>query len=330
MQSYYTTIPTYITTREDLLDGEKIFYGIVQSLCNKYGFCWASNETLAKIAHKKPRQIRNYLRKLRDLGLIVVEIEYNNERKIWTRETWSNREELKKSFDQDFAFNQRFDSMAMDCQGGWQWNATNKYNDINITKNKEDKVRHKPPAPPLVPPSFKNKNTEQRTASPPKQKEKPNFELTEEEKKILKERLGNDLGKYEAKRQAHLKKCPKSLYHKRKAYDTILEWYNQDREEKLVREKAKEKNKSQAALKREMKGKKLVTDVLKENPNHTHVIDPHVDCVELGLYSPAAGRPTVSYDDPELYRKIENMLHKIKQYEGLDFKMPLTEKEYLE
>lgn len=350
MQSYYTTIPTYITTREDLLDGEKIFYGVVQSLCNKYGFCWASNDTLAKIAHKKSRQIQNYIRKLRDVGLIFVEIEYKNERKIWTRETWSNRDELKKCFDQDLAFNQRFDRYAMDCVGGTQWSAYNKYNDINISKEKEDEARTKPPASPTVHLLSKNKITEQTSASPPKPKEKPpskdcirtfndnvrtsnsksDLELTEQERKMLRDRLGSDLEKYEAKRLAHLKKCPKSLYHKKRAYETILEWYNRDREEMIMREQARTENKTQASIKRAKKGKKLVKDILEQNPQHTHVLSPYQNCVEIGLYSTGGGRQSAEYDDPDLYRKIEDMLKKVKRYEGLDYKMPLTEKEYLE
>lgn len=333
MQNYYTTIPTYITTRDDLTGDEKIFYATILSLCCKYGFCWASNKFLALIAHKSISQIHRYLRKLIKLGFLIVEMEHINERKIWTKETWPHREDLKKSFNQDFEFNQRFYGCVMDDTGGVSSMTPNKDNDISIHKEKEDRTRQKPSASPTVPLSFKNKDIEQRTASPPKKKEKDplkRFELTEQERKNLQDRLGTDLAKYEEKRAHHLKKCPKSLYHKKRAYDTILEWYNQDRKEKVVREQAKEANKTQAALKREMKGKQLVTDVLKENPKHTHMINPYRDYVELGPYSSATGRTTVMYDDPELYRKIENMLHKEKQYKGLDFKMPLTEKEYLE
>lgn len=318
MQSYYTTIPTYITTRDDLTGDEKIFYATVVSLCCKYGFCWASNKYLAMHAHKSVSQIHRYIRKLIKLGFLMVEIEYKNERKIWTRETWPHRGELKKSFNQDFEFNQRFYGYVMDDRGGVSSMTPNKEKNINIHKNKEDEAKKKPPPPASVPPSFNKKTKEQ------------HFGLTDEERKKLQDRLGADLPKYESKREKHLKKCPKSSYHKRRAYYVILEWYNKDQKEKVEQKQARDSGKTQAALKREMNGKKLVTDVLKENPRHGHVIEPHMDCVELGLYSPAAGRPTVSYDDPELYRKIENMLKKIKEYEGLDFKMPLTEKEYLE
>lgn len=188
----------------------------------------------------------------------------------------------------------------------------------NKYKNKEDEAKQKPPPPASVPPFFNKKTKEQ------------HFELTNEERKKLQDRLGVDLPKYEIKRDKHLKKCPNSSCHKRRAYDVILEWYTKDQKEKAEQKQARDLGKTQATLKREIKGKQLVTDVLIENPRHGHVIEPHKDCVELGLYSPATGRPIVRYDDPELYRKIENMLHKIKEYEGLDFKMPLTEKEYLE
>lgn len=286
------------------------------------------------------------------MKLLMVEIEYNNERRIWTKETWPNREELKKCFDQDFEFNQRFTRVDMDDQGGWTRTSTNKYKKINITKNKEDEATQKPPASPSVHLSFKNKNTEQKaappqqkSASPPRPKEKPpsnessrtlnsvskvSNELTEQERKTLREILGSELEKYETKRQDHLKKCPKSYHHKKRAIDTIKEWYFADKKEKLVREKALKEGKSQVAIKRGEKGRKLVNDLVELNPKHGKFIEPYNEGVEIGEYSPGGGRQIATYDDPELYRKIEDMLMKVKRYEGLDYKMPLTEKEYLE
>ena len=78
-----------------------------------------------------------------------------------TKETWPHREELKKSFDQDFEFNQRFYRYDMDDMGGTTWMSPNYNKDINITKNKEDSARAQPPASPSVLLSFKDKKREQ-------------------------------------------------------------------------------------------------------------------------------------------------------------------------
>lgn len=101
-------IPTYIITRDDLTGNEKIFYGSILSFCCKYGFCRESNQYLAMICHKSVSQIRRYLQKLIRVGLLFIEVDCKNERKIWTKETWANRDELKKSFDKDFEFNKKF------------------------------------------------------------------------------------------------------------------------------------------------------------------------------------------------------------------------------
>lgn len=329
MQSYYTTIPSYITTRNDLTDSEKLFYGTVQSLCCKYGFCWASNETLAQISHKSPRQVRRHIHKLQKLGLLIVELEYNNERKIWTRETWPHREELKKSFNQDFEFNQRFTRVDMDDQGGWTRMTTNIDNKITITKNKEDEARAKPPAPPPV--HLSSKNT--KSVSPPRQKEKPpsNYnaqtskELTYEDRETLRELMGSELlKKYEEKRREHLKKCPKSYHHKKKASETIREWYTQDCKEKNERAKALEQNKTRASINREAKSKEFVEEILRINPHLQDRIRPNRN--DIDFLSPTSGGfmvcATFSYDNPNFYDNIKDILIKMKVYDGIDLMLP--------
>jgi hypothetical protein len=57
--SYYAVIPADIRYAEDLSELQKLLYGEVTALCNKEGFCWASNSYFANLYGKSPRWIRN-------------------------------------------------------------------------------------------------------------------------------------------------------------------------------------------------------------------------------------------------------------------------------
>ena len=200
----------------------------------------------------------------------------------------------------------------------------------------EDSARAQPPASPSVPPFFKDKKRKQTSASPPRQKEKhpPNsisLELTNEERLKLRNILGSELEKYEEKRRTHLKKCPHSFHHKKRAIDTILEWFNEDKKAKSLREKSIAENKSKSAIIQSEKAKRLVKDILQENPHLRKVINPAKNDVDFSVATTNGFRQaydTVSYDDPLFYGKVRSYLDKLKEHENLNFNMPVDEDEY--
>lgn len=98
MQGYYRLIPEYIATHNSLTDKEKLFYGLLTSLITKFGFCWASNKYLASLANMSERTVQRCLHSLSAQNLIIVEVEFHNDRKIWTPETWGNKENLLKAY----------------------------------------------------------------------------------------------------------------------------------------------------------------------------------------------------------------------------------------
>ena len=59
---------------------EKTFFGEIFALDGEDG-CFASNEHFCKMFGVKERQVRNYIKKLKDLGLITVEIDKNKDRR---------------------------------------------------------------------------------------------------------------------------------------------------------------------------------------------------------------------------------------------------------
>jgi hypothetical protein len=147
MQGHYRIIPEFIARNPDLNAMEMIFYSLISALMQKYGFCWATNDSLAEQSNASPRTIRRYIAKLKKLGLIIVEIEYENERKIWTPETWEKRENLLMAYGADIInsrekFNQRFYSMAKSTRVPRTEAAT-----YIIESNIRDKEKHREELP---------------------------------------------------------------------------------------------------------------------------------------------------------------------------------------
>jgi len=123
MSGYYRILPEYIATHPSLLAEEKIFYSLLSSLISKYGFCWASNKYLASQSGVSISTVKRYIRKCVKHNLIIVEVEYKNDRKIWTPETWGNRDNLLKAYGEEIInsqnnLNQRFDRWVTDDLGG--------------------------------------------------------------------------------------------------------------------------------------------------------------------------------------------------------------------
>ena len=97
-------IPKEIWLSPDLKAQEKLLWAEINSLDNEFG-CVADNEHFQKVLNLSERQIRDYVKRLRDMGMI--EVEHNkvkNTRKItiigkWRRtpdETLQDIESWKK------------------------------------------------------------------------------------------------------------------------------------------------------------------------------------------------------------------------------------------
>lgn len=50
-----------------------LLFGLIQSLSLKQGYCWASNESLAKELNVEVTSIKRYLKKLKEDGFIHTE-----------------------------------------------------------------------------------------------------------------------------------------------------------------------------------------------------------------------------------------------------------------
>jgi DNA-binding MarR family transcriptional regulator len=80
--STYSVIPTEIMLSKDLSSTTKVLYGLISSLTNEKGYCWASNKYLSDLLGITERQVSNNISQLVDNRYIVSDVEKNYKRKI--------------------------------------------------------------------------------------------------------------------------------------------------------------------------------------------------------------------------------------------------------
>lgn len=80
--STYSIIPTEVMLDKEISSTAKILYGIISSLTNERGYCWASSKYLGDLLNLKPRQVRSVISELSNKGHITSVIEGENKRKI--------------------------------------------------------------------------------------------------------------------------------------------------------------------------------------------------------------------------------------------------------
>jgi hypothetical protein len=84
---YYIIITHSIYSNKTLRDGAKILYGLLLSLSQKDGFCYADNSYLSNTLNVEPRTVQIYLKQLRDQQYIHIDIKDNHVRRITTQDT---------------------------------------------------------------------------------------------------------------------------------------------------------------------------------------------------------------------------------------------------
>ena len=83
---YYAVIPAVILFHEDLSANAKLLYAILTNLCDRDGYCWATNEYLAEQFSTSERAVSRWIAQLEKLGFIRSEMVPNtkgSERRIY-------------------------------------------------------------------------------------------------------------------------------------------------------------------------------------------------------------------------------------------------------
>ena len=71
---YFAVIPFAVLADNDLQPAAKIHYGCLSGLAKKEGYCWATNEQLAKIQGVSTKTVEKWNQTLSEKGYISREI----------------------------------------------------------------------------------------------------------------------------------------------------------------------------------------------------------------------------------------------------------------
>ena len=93
---YYIIVTHSIYADKELNDGAKLLYGLILSLSQSNGYCFADNEYLAETLNKSKRMIGYYLTALQDKKYIAINLTKGNVRTITTQDTRVNLKKTQK------------------------------------------------------------------------------------------------------------------------------------------------------------------------------------------------------------------------------------------
>ena len=79
---YYAVIPASVRYDNKVCANAKLLYGEITALCNKEGYCWATNKYFAELYGVSARTVTKWIKQLTDNGYLKSEIVY----KAGTRE----------------------------------------------------------------------------------------------------------------------------------------------------------------------------------------------------------------------------------------------------
>ena len=81
--STYSVIPTEVMTNKSISSTSVRLYGLISSLCNEKGYCWASNQYLGDLIGRSSTTASLIVKELSEEGLIECEVDNGFQRKIW-------------------------------------------------------------------------------------------------------------------------------------------------------------------------------------------------------------------------------------------------------
>lgn len=95
---YFITIPSHIYLNKELSKTTQNLYGLIISLSNQEGYCYATNKIIAKMLDCSLSSVTRGLQQLKDINVIRIELnELGNARKIYTVDTQNGVKKAKKT-----------------------------------------------------------------------------------------------------------------------------------------------------------------------------------------------------------------------------------------
>ena len=87
---YYSVIPATVLYNKELKANEKLLYAIITSLACKEGFCFATNEYLAKKLGVNRKTVSNWITHLEEKKFIIKEVIRNENQQVIKRKIYLN------------------------------------------------------------------------------------------------------------------------------------------------------------------------------------------------------------------------------------------------
>ena len=87
--SYYSILTASVRYDQELTNGAKILFSEITALCNKKGYCYASNGYFAGLYNKSTTTVSTWIGKLIDRGHLTSSY-INGQRKLWIPEQTSH------------------------------------------------------------------------------------------------------------------------------------------------------------------------------------------------------------------------------------------------
>lgn len=81
--NYYAIIPASVRYDYELSANAKLLYGEITALCDKYGYCFATNDYFSKLYNVSTKSISSWIKDLKNNGHIEVEILVQGGRRIF-------------------------------------------------------------------------------------------------------------------------------------------------------------------------------------------------------------------------------------------------------
>ena len=153
--AYYAVIPANVRYDTRLSPLAKLLYGEITCLCQKEGFCWATNAYFERLYQKSKWQIVRMINQLTEFGYITKEIEYyENTKQVKKRLLRLGGTEKKEYF---YSKNATTPSSKNDTTPGSR-NDTYNNTSINNTSINNKYIRAKDCASVLIEPDTESKN----------------------------------------------------------------------------------------------------------------------------------------------------------------------------
>ena len=73
--NYYSVIPAEVRYNPNINANEKLLYGEISALSNKYGYCVATNEYFSKLYNVSTRTITDWIKALEDMTYLKTKVE---------------------------------------------------------------------------------------------------------------------------------------------------------------------------------------------------------------------------------------------------------------